>query len=487
MTFTPVAPGFVEVLVVAGGGSGGSRHAGGGGAGGLIYNSSFLVSAPVNVTVGDGGASISGSVQGINGSNSVFSTLIAIGGGGGGRDITQPAGNGGSGGGQFGTSPTGQGTPGQGNNGGLGSQPSNFNGSIYTYGGEGTYGGGGGGGAGAVGTNSTSSTGPGITAGAGGIGLQYSISGTPTYYAGGGGGGATTTSGSGSTGGAGGLGGGGAGGGSVNNLTNGQAGTDGTGGGGGAGGFTSGTNFASGKGGSGIVIVRYKLDTQDFYADRLGNLLTAPVTGQSLSRWLSGATGCVTTWYDQSGKGKHAKQTTTTRVPSITQDASGRYQVDFTTNGGSSYFDATTGTVPMQTAYTVICRYNTIGDSVGGICGGGTNANNQTNNFRRAGTGYSDYWFNNDATTTTGYAPGTVVTFKFTAETSPQAGTTYVWANGVSQTVTGGTRSGWAGVSGNELIGKNTYSASMNGQMYSLFLFTSALSDSDRTAVENAS
>jgi hypothetical protein len=40
---------------------------------------------------------------------------------------------------------------------------------------------------------------------------------------------------------------------------------------------------------------------QDFYADRLGNLLTAPVTGQSLTNWLGDATGYITTWYDQSG------------------------------------------------------------------------------------------------------------------------------------------------------------------------------------------
>jgi hypothetical protein len=488
-TFTPVAQGFVEVLVVAGGGSGGSRHAGGGGAGGLIYNSSFLVSAPVTVTVGDGGASISGAVQGINGNNSVFSTLVAIGGGGGGRDITQPAGNGGSGGGQFGTSPTGQGTTGQGNNGGLGSQPLILYGSNYGYGGESTYGGGGGGGAGAVGTNSTSSTGPGITAGAGGIGLQYSISGTPTYYAGGGGGGTTTSSGfGGSTGGAGGQGGGGAGGGYVNGLTNGQAGTDGTGGGGGGGGFTSGTNFASGKGGSGIVIVRYKLDTQDFYADRLGNLLTAPVIGQTLTGWLGGATGCVTTWYDQSGKGNDATQTITTRVPSITLDASNRYQVDFTTNGGSSWLTLPNGTIPVQTAYTMTCHHNQINNTNGGICGGGLENTNNSNKFRRNDTQYVNYWYNNNEVFVSSYITGNIITFKFLANTSITAGDTLGYINGSS--VGSSNRSSWTAQPGNEVIGSTVNrvsSESMNGQMYSLFLFKSALSDSDRIAVENAS
>jgi hypothetical protein len=57
--------------------------------------------------------------------------------------------------------------------------------------------------------------------------------------------------------------------------------------------------------------------TQDFYADRLGNLLTAPVIGQSLSDWLGGSTGAVATWYDQSGNGNHATQGTQANRPVI--------------------------------------------------------------------------------------------------------------------------------------------------------------------------
>ena len=247
-TFTPASAGNVEVLVVAGGGSGGTRHAGGGGAGGLIYNSSFPVSGAVSVTVGDGGAGLpqgtNASVPGNSGANSVFGSLTAIGGGYGNQGN---GGSGGSGGGVFSTNTVGAGTAGQGNNGAFGST-----GPFST---ENTYAGGGGGGAGAVGTAATSVA-P-VQGGAGGIGRQISISGTPTYYAGGGGGGTTTAVGGGA-GGAGGLGGGGAGGGS--NSIVGIAGTNGTGGGGGCGGFSNaGGNFASGKGGSGIVIVRYPL------------------------------------------------------------------------------------------------------------------------------------------------------------------------------------------------------------------------------------
>jgi len=119
-----------QVLVVAGGGSGGGGYAssntgrGGGGAGGLIYNNSFAVSAGnISVTVGSGGASVLGRI-GLTGSKSVFSSIIAYGGGGGSGcnvDIPStcgPGGNGGSGGGASAWGDPGIATPpGQGTNG----------------------------------------------------------------------------------------------------------------------------------------------------------------------------------------------------------------------------------------------------------------------------------------------------------------------------------------------------------------------------------
>ncbi len=235
-TFTPATNGNVEVLVVAGGGVGGSATSGGGGgAGGLIYKSSVAVSAgATTVTVGNGGTGAGG-----NGENSFFGQLSAIGGGLGGVSYTKLATTGGSGGGggwSSGFTAGATGTDGQGKAGSAGKN--------YSCGASG----GGGGGAGGVGgTVGNSDPGP---AGSGGTGLQYSISGTPTYYAGGGGGGGYPSCSG--IGGAGGTGGGGAGG-DVNN-TNGGNGTSNTGGGGGgAGGGTA------GSGGSGIVIVRYPI------------------------------------------------------------------------------------------------------------------------------------------------------------------------------------------------------------------------------------
>ncbi len=229
-----------EYLIVAGGGAGGKANAGGGGAGGLLTNFggtalSLTPSVVYTVTVGAGGAAVSGNARGNNGANSVLSgtgitTLTAIGGGGGGSDTASGGvgADGGSGGGSdYDSNTGGSGTAGQGNDGGDANNPS------------GQYGAGGGGGAGGAGTGGSTSAG-----GVGGVGLSNSITGSAVFYAGGGGG-STASAG----GGAGGNGGGGAGGdGGAGSATD---GTDGLGGGGG--GIDGGS--PSGAGGDGVVIL----------------------------------------------------------------------------------------------------------------------------------------------------------------------------------------------------------------------------------------
>ena len=216
-----------EVLIVAGGGGGGSS--GGGGGGGVISASVDIAGGTSYlVNVGASGTAGSSTVQGGNGGNSSFASLISVGGGGGGKaaSVGSAGGSGGGGGTNSAVGNTwagGAGVEGQGYAGGtttgLSCSPS-----------------GGGGGAGGIGSNSTSTSG-----GAGGIGIVSSISGTLTYYGGGGGGGAYCLSG-----GSGGIGGGGAG----SNWDVGTSGTANTGGGGGGG-------ATGGSGGSGIVIIRY--------------------------------------------------------------------------------------------------------------------------------------------------------------------------------------------------------------------------------------
>ena len=261
----------VGYLVVGGGGGGQSTRGGGGGAGGFregrnapIDNftaSPLVANAPTNavtvtaqaypITVGAGGAGgiHSPATNSVNGSNSIFSTITATGGGRGGGPIgggCLAGGDGGSGGGSYnpGTAvgpgnnpPT---TPAQGNDGGSGA-------------GAPKYGGGGGGGAGAVGANGSTSAG-----GNGGAGVSTSITGSSVARAGGGGGGAYYTSSVGS----GGSGGGGDASPGSGTPYVGGAGTVNTGGGGGGnsnlGPGAPGSCGAGGAGGSGIVVIRYK-------------------------------------------------------------------------------------------------------------------------------------------------------------------------------------------------------------------------------------
>lgn len=248
----------IEVLIVAGGGGGGGSYqspgGGGGGGGGVIYNTAFAASpGSYAVTVGAGGiggtGNASGSVAATNGSNSVFGSLTAFGGGNGGQyDGGVVAGSGGSGGGGV-SCPVGggTGTVGQGNNGGT---------TISNCAPGNTQNAAGGGGAGAMGNPDNLSA-----AGDGGAGLAVSISGTSVFYGGGGGGGAGYNVYNGSVGGAGGIGGGGAGWTSIGGPGNGTAGVANTGGGGGGAGTkcSSGcqTSQTGGDGGSGIVIISY--------------------------------------------------------------------------------------------------------------------------------------------------------------------------------------------------------------------------------------
>jgi len=264
---------LVSYLVVAGGGGGGT---GGGGAGGFrevkspttpytaspldgystTANRITVTQAAFPIAVGGGGAGgASCSPKGTSGAVSTFSTITSAGGGGGATyqpgNAAQTGGSGGGGaysgcntaGAAGNTPPT---TPSQGNNGGAGAASSPQRG-------------GGGGGATQVGQAANATCG-----GFGGAGATTSINGTPTARAGGGGSGGFQA---GNPGGSGGSGGGGAGGdgtaGAPGNL--GTAGTANTGGGGGGSGYYGGAPnpggpaLAAGTGGSGIVIIRYKI------------------------------------------------------------------------------------------------------------------------------------------------------------------------------------------------------------------------------------
>ena len=237
----------VEVLAVGGGGGGGAWVGGGGGGGGYLYRASWPVTPGTSytVTVGAGGnrevnpGSYTGMPAASNGGNSVFDTLTAVGGGYGGS-WTFAAQAGGSGGGQGYNQAAASGTDGQGFPGGT-ARADSTNG----------YPSGGGGGAGGPGGSWTTQQ-----SGNGGIGRGSAITGTWRFYGGGGGGGIHGSS-SNARPGRGGFGGGGNGHGPSGSNPGAQDGQPNTGGGGGASGNPGGSVSYGGRGGSGIVVIKY--------------------------------------------------------------------------------------------------------------------------------------------------------------------------------------------------------------------------------------
>jgi hypothetical protein len=245
-TLTVTRGGYADVLLVGGGGSGGSGLGAGGGAGGVLYiENAYLPAGSLDVVIGNGGESAIQTVAaGANGKNGYPSSLwkyyVPGGGGGGGYTTkyssteiyTDNGSNGASGGGESGfltgtgaSCSPGSGVSGLGNAGGSGASDA----------------GGGGGGAGTAGADATTSTG-----GDGGDGVSNSITGSAVTYGGGGSGSGRNTNGSP------GAGGGGQGGG-PGVVTSGGANT------GGGGGAAFQETIGSGAGGSGIVIVRWKV------------------------------------------------------------------------------------------------------------------------------------------------------------------------------------------------------------------------------------
>ncbi|GMO44510.1 MAG: hypothetical protein Ta2B_25440 [Termitinemataceae bacterium] len=254
LTFTADQPTSSELLVVAGGGGGGAndgtRGGGGGGAGGLIHKTSFSIPSKItSVNVGEGGSNEKNDDADINmnGEDSSFGNEIAKGGGAGGHgNFPNNAGryngnSGGSGGGGGYSSQSMQGTP------GAGYLTQGYAGGNNSAG----WGGSAGGGAGGSGQNTADNT----TLRNGAPGLDINITGTSVGYAGGGAGGlCKNNDGSGAT---------------VGVGTHGAGGTDAehldgapnTGGGGGGSfgksSLKSGNIYLGGRGGSGIVAVRW--------------------------------------------------------------------------------------------------------------------------------------------------------------------------------------------------------------------------------------
>lgn len=220
--------------------------------------------------------------------------------------------------------------------------------------------------------------------------------------------------------------------------------------------------------------------TQDFYSDINGNLGTLlNGRGQSITSWLSGATGYVTIWYDQSGYGKHATQTVTASQPTI--DVTNK-QISFR---NSLYFDLPDSTVPTGNSnYSFVTKHNTVGGAPGCIISAGTYVTNNVNalEFTAASLTYNNFWWANDLTFTSTAAVNNVVSVTY-ANTIGRKG----YVNGSlrnSDTNTGKS----TGTGNNRIGGDNRGTPAqnhwLNGELYYIYVFNDALTDVDRLIVE---
>ena len=226
----------------------------------------------------------------------------------------------------------------------------------------------------------------------------------------------------------------------------------------------------------------------DFYADVYGNLINS--TGTSFTSWISTSTAYVDTWYDQSGSGNHATQSTTAFQPVY----NGTLKLIDSLNSSSLFLNMPSGTVPTGTLnapYSFVIKHGNISNNAGTLVGAGVyNSNNQSNTVRVASAesaAYRNYWWFNDFDigSPSDIVNGTTVTFTYNGTVQ----TGYINKGGADtllKTTSG--RTGGTTAAGQQSLFRNTNAGAsgeyLNGQMYSVFIFGSALSDADRYACQ---
>lgn len=229
-----------------------------------------------------------------------------------------------------------------------------------------------------------------------------------------------------------------------------------------------------------IMTIRRSSDNTiaNFYDDGNGSLVTA--TGIHISRWLGTATAFVAIWHDQSSLERHATQNTNTNQPIYNANTK-----NIIFDGVNDFFALPNDTIPSgNTSYTVMARHDFIDTSqLGAFISAGTNMTNQS--FILAisnvgGVGYQHVWWNNDLNSGV-YVKGNVVTARYD---NTVGRTTFV--NGIQTGTLAGTLR--ATLSTNNNIGVISYQGSswLRGELKCVYVFSSALSDTDRSIIENA-
>ena len=182
-----------------------------------------------------------------------------------------------------------------------------------------------------------------------------------------------------------------------------------------------------------IINVRRNSDgaTSDFYGDYTGNLSTSIGSsylvsfGITISSWLNSSTGYISIWYDQSGRGNHATQTTILSQPQIYLDPSGNNlnnSVYF--SNSTSYMSLPDSTIPsVNTNYSFVFKHGILSTTSNIILGSGTpiNGNNTTNYLFLNGNTYDNSWYNNDLSFN-GYVANNTVSITYNNSTQLRKG-----------------------------------------------------------------
>eukprot|EP01031_Cornospumella_fuschlensis_P030533 gene30533-36901_t len=221
---------------------------------------------------------------------------------------------------------------------------------------------------------------------------------------------------------------------------------------------------------------------QDFFADLDGDMFSAlNGAGTPLSTWLGGSTAFVTTWYDQTGNGRHATQSTTTLQPTYNVAAK-------TVN-----FDATDDFMNVNlncvnygnSAYTIVSRHGSIGNTAnGGLYGFGAGGTGQSVSCRAVSS--SQYRVSFGLNTVFDFSNGgshseRVITISYA--TNRQL--TYAVNGAGGSTTLSFTRNGVN--NGEAYIGKTTHTNGdylIKGSLRFLYFSTSILSGADRRILE---
>jgi hypothetical protein len=229
--------------------------------------------------------------------------------------------------------------------------------------------------------------------------------------------------------------------------------------------------------------------SRDVSADIYGNLTTS--TGQELSSYLGTARGLVATWYDQTGAGNDATQSTRSSQPNIQKSTNGPgWSLLF--DGAADYLTGMSYTVLNNTNYSfsVVERRNAAGTSTLCMLSSGNNTTNQGLHFVYVtpGTDVRFGQWNNDLNINPypGYSYTAEPMHYWTGTQSSTAGrflyeTAIVAVSDATKTTL------LSSVSGNFVVGARLFGAIYyySGEIYEVLVWTRALTSDEATQVYN--